>query len=155
MELRELLGWLFFEILLDKDSFDMVIESNVVDQVLVKGLGKGRDEGVVFLVCECDFLREERSLEFHERHVPLSENVVVLEELQKSDSILLHNDLDFVHQRVQIFLACEFPEFGRISFPGSGRLVLILWSGFVEELEVFDVSLGVPIDRFDGVELAV
>lgn len=96
----ESLGGVLLKILLGEDVINLVVEIKVVGEVSHVGDSKVVLKGVVLRDGECNFLDVENVSEFLAGYISLSENIVILEELKKSDTIFFALVLDLGHESI-------------------------------------------------------
>jgi len=99
-ERAESLGGVLLKILLGEDVINLEVEINVVGEVSHVGDSKVVLKSVVLRDGECNFLDVENVSEFLAGYISLSENIVILEELKKSDAIFFALVLDLGHESV-------------------------------------------------------
>jgi len=99
-ERAESLGGVLLKILLGEDVINLEVEIDVVGEVSHVGDSKVVLKSVVLRDGECNFLDVENVSEFLAGYISLSENIVILEELKKSDAIFFALVLDLGHESV-------------------------------------------------------
>ena len=106
-------------------------------------------QDVEFLVCKCDFLGIEDSSELLSCYCSFSKQIVVKEELTKSDSLLLNLSLDLEKQITHLLgafeasLSWDVSDLSRIRVNRSEHP--LEWVCIVQETEVLNVILSVSV----------
>lgn len=95
------------------------------------------------------------SLELLLRDVSLSQNVVVYEELSQSDSVLLHDRLDLLHEGHQLSVSLELPLSSSVVSALNGCVQGVGWLGCIQEFQIFDVVVLVSVDLLNRLHLLV
>lgn len=126
-----------------EDVLDVSVEAHVVNHQGVDARCEFSLKEIEFSFCQENFLRVESRPEFLLGQVAFSQDIVVLEELKQSDSVLFNLSLYLQHQVVQLFVSLEVGLFSDI---GSLRASLDrLGENFsrvslFQESQVFDFS---------------
>lgn len=146
------LGWVLLEVLLGEDAGDLLAEVNVVNKrrvcfILNTVVLFQKD---VFSGSKLNFMGVEAGSKLGGGDDALAENIVILEELEQTDTVALNNLLNLSHQFYHSLVAIEIDPFstvgrvnttvGRINNVGQW-LVRIL-----EEIGVLDLVLLVTVD---------
>lgn len=80
-----------------EDSIKLFAESHVVDKTAVRGQSKVLLKTFEFNRGQVDSLGEQGASELLSREVALAEDVVILEELRKTNTVLLHDLFNLGH----------------------------------------------------------
>ena len=111
---------------------------------------------LIFLSGQLDLLGVEDSSELLFGQEPFSEEVVVLEELEQSDSVFLHLDFNFIEQLVQLAFPRVINLLGLVdSFPQGFLVVAFEGIRIIQELLVLDVILFIPISFDQRLQLLI
>jgi hypothetical protein len=153
VESRQGLGGVLFEVLLGEDVFDFVVEANVVDHefvtwYLIPGL-----KGVEFVVGQLNFLDAKDVTELLVGNITLSQEVVVLEEFEKADSVFLALVLDLEHEGVVTGVitgeVSPFFDIGRFKLGGRSKDGIFEAVSGLEEFIVLDLVFLGAVDGLD------
>lgn len=98
LEFHGLLKGVLLEVLLGEDRLNRLVEVDIVDLSGVLGYGELPLEDLELLVCQIDLLAIKDASELLRGNGALAKEVVVLEELAQSDSVLLNLGLNLEHQ---------------------------------------------------------
>lgn len=152
LKLHGLLQRVLLEVLLSEDPLNCLVEVDIVDLGGVLGYGEMPLEDLELLVCQIDLLAIEDTSELLRGNGTLAKEVVVLEELAQSDSVLFNLGLYFEDELLILLFARE-----GVHLPDIGGLL-----GFVEgasgpegvalvnEVHVPDLVLVGAVDLHDG-----
>lgn len=161
MELLGLLQGVLLQVLEGEDVLDCLVEVNVVDLGGVVGYSVIGLEGLVFIIGQHDLLRVKDSSELLVDNMALSEGVVILEELTKTDAVLLDLGLQLEHQVSDLLLANENSLLADILiFLSLVQLFHLLFEGLegcaiIDELKIPNLIVVSAVDRLNGAHFLI
>ena len=156
VERLESLGGVLLKILLGENVINLGVEFGVAYESRVVG------DHVVVLKCfvlrdsEHDFLDVENVTELLARYISLSEDIVILEEFKKSDSVFLALVHNFFHEIIVLFGTVEISPFLNVSGLelGGGSVNNVLKAVSVsQEFSVTNLSVGFSVLSGNAVNL--
>ena len=110
IEHDSLLQRILLKVLQSEDLFNSLIEFNVVNFSRIARYSKVTFKNLEFFICQVDLLGEKNTSEFLRSYDTLSEDIVILEELSQTDSILLGLSLKLEEECINCLLSnkCSF-----------------------------------------------
>jgi len=138
------LSGVLFKILLGEDVINLLVKVDVVHEGGVVGDHVEVLKGVVLRDGQVNLLDVQDVTELLAGHVALAENVVILEELKKSNSVFLALVHNFFHEAGVLLGSIEIGPFLNVSGfgTGEGSVNSVLEAvGVLQELSVTDLSV--------------
>lgn len=148
--------WVLLQGFIREDGVQFVTESHIVNESGIVGKGIVLFKSLELNGRERDSLRMKGASVFLAGQVSLSQSVVVLEKLEKSDSIALHNLLDLCHEGIMCLLTVKVSEsvlVGRLGSSGVPVDYVLEAVSVTQEVHIPNCVIFVAVDKSHSIHI--